>query len=152
MAPIGIIRTPYLSKDACPIQPVFTSQSQSQIELFPQFAAGLKDLHTFSHIFVLYSFDRVTEDVQLVRPTFLDDTPRGIFASRHPCRPNGIGLSVVRLLACEGRFLTVEGADMLNESPLLDIKPYLPQYDAVPSASEGWTANLQWRPKPEHRE
>jgi tRNA-Thr(GGU) m(6)t(6)A37 methyltransferase TsaA len=148
MVAIGIIHSPYKNKDQCPIQPVFASHDQSRVELFPEFAAGLKDIETFSHIYLLYQFDRAG-DVQLVRPTFLDDTPHGIYASRHPCRPNAIGLSVVRLLRREDRILVVEGADVLDQTPLLDIKPYLPQYDAIPSASEGWTASVQWRQKPE---
>lgn len=152
MFSIGIIRTPYQSKEDCPIQPVFASHSQSQIEVFPQFAEGLKDIDAFSHIYLLYQFDRAAADVQLSRPTFLDDTPRGIFASRHPCRPNGIGMSIVKLVRRDGNVLVVEGADMLDKTPLLDIKPYIPKYDAIPSASEGWTANKQWRPKPEGRE
>jgi len=151
MTPIGIIHTPYKSKEDCPIQPAFTTHGQSRIEVFPQFAAGLKDIETFSHIYLLYQFDRAGE-IQLIRPTFLDDTARGIFASRHPCRPNNIGLSIVRLVRREEGFLFVEGADVLDQTPLLDIKPYLPKYDAFPTASEGWTGNLQWRPKPESRE
>jgi tRNA (adenine37-N6)-methyltransferase len=151
MIPIGIIHTPYKSKEDCPIQPAFTTHGQSQVEVFPQFAAGLKDIETFSHIYLLYQFDCAAE-IQLVRPTFLDDTPRGIFASRHPCRPNNIGLSIVRLVRREGGFLFVDGADVLDQTPLLDIKPYLPKYDAFPTANEGWTGNLQWRPKPEGRE
>lgn len=79
-------------------------------------------------------------------------TATGIFASRHPSRPNGIGMSIVKLIRREGNVLIVEGADMLDETPLLDIKPYIPKYDAIPSASEGWTANKQWRQKPEGRE
>ena len=84
--------------------------------------------------------------------TFLDDEQHGIYASRHPCRPNGIGLSVVKLLRRENNILFVEGVDMLNRTPLLDIKPYMPKFDAVISASEGWTAGKSWRPKPKGRE
>jgi tRNA (Thr-GGU) A37 N-methylase len=82
----------------------------------------------------------------------LDDTPHGIFASRHPCRPNGIGISIVKLIRREGNVLIVESADMLDETTLLDIKPYIPKYDAIPSASEGCTANKPWRQKPKDRE
>jgi len=151
MTPIGIIHSPYKSKEDCPIQPAFATHGQSRIEVFPQFAAGLKDIETFSHIYLFYQFDRAGE-IQLIRPTFLDDTPRGIFASRHPCRPNSIGLSIVRLVRVEKDLLFVEGVDVLDQTPLLDIKPYLPKYDAFPAASEGWTGNLKWRPKPENHE
>jgi tRNA (adenine37-N6)-methyltransferase len=151
MTPIGIIHSPYKAKEDCPIQPAFTTHGQARVEVFSQFAAGLKDIETFSHIYLLYQFDRAG-DIQLVRPTFLDDTPRGIFASRHPCRPNRIGLSIVRLVGRENGFLFVDGADVLDQTPLLDIKPYLPKYDAFSTASEGWTGSVQWRPKPENRE
>ncbi|WP_295385888.1 tRNA (N6-threonylcarbamoyladenosine(37)-N6)-methyltransferase TrmO [uncultured Thiodictyon sp.] len=151
MITIGTIHTPYKTKDDCPIQPAFASQEPSRAEVFPEFSAGLKDVETFSHIYLLYQFDRAGE-IQFVRPTFLDDTPRGIYASRHPSRPNSIGLSIVRLLRREENVLIVVGADMLDQTPLLDIKPYLPQYDAIPNASAGWTAQLQWRGKPRGRE
>jgi tRNA-Thr(GGU) m(6)t(6)A37 methyltransferase TsaA len=112
---------------------------------------GLKDIETFSHLILMYRFDRAVA-LELVPPTFLDDAPHGIFASRHPSRPNGIGLSVVRLLRRAGNVLFIEGADMLDQSPLLDIKPYLPRYDAIPEADPGWTANVMWRNKPKDRE
>lgn len=151
MIAIGTIRTPYKTKRQCPIQPLYASANTARVEVFEQYAKGLMDVETFSHLYLLYEFDRADE-IRLVRSTFLDDTPHGIYASRHPCRPNSIGISIVKLVARNGNVLIVEGADMLDETPLLDIKPYLPQYDAIPSASEGWTANKQWRPKPEGRE
>jgi len=151
MDTIGIIRTPYKTKQDCPIQPLYTSDNPAYVEVFERYADGLKDVETFSHLYLLYQFDRA-DAIQLVRTTFLDDTPHGIYASRHPCRPNGIGMSIVKLVRRDGNVLVVEGADMLNETPLLDIKPYIPKYDAIPSASEGWTANKQWRQKPEGRE
>jgi tRNA-Thr(GGU) m(6)t(6)A37 methyltransferase TsaA len=127
------IHTPYRAKEDCPIQPAFAGQEPSRVEVYAEFAAGLKDIETFSHLILLYRFDRAGT-MALVCSTFLDDTPHGIFASRHPCRPNGIGLSVVRLLRRAGDVLFIEGADMLDQSPLLDIKPYLPRYDAIPDA------------------
>lgn len=149
--PIGKIRTPFSLKEKCPIQPLFASGIEGRVELFEPFDQGLKDIGGFSHIYLIYCFDRAGE-IQMVRPTFLDDTPHGIYASRHPCRPNGIGLSIVRLLKQDGRFLTVSGVDMLDNTPLLDIKPYLPRFDAFPSASEGWTAGREFREKPSGRE
>jgi tRNA-Thr(GGU) m(6)t(6)A37 methyltransferase TsaA len=151
METIGVIRTPYQTKADCPIQPLYTSGMLGRVEVLAQYAEGLKDIETFSHLHLLYLFDRAGA-ISLVRATFLDDTPHGIFASRHPCRPSGIGLSIVKLVRREGNVLIVEGADMLDETPLIDIKPYIPQYDAIPSASTGWTANKPWRQKPEGRE
>ncbi len=149
MNPIGTIHTPYKTKEDCPIQPLYTaSDVLGRVEVLEQYAEGLKDIEAFSHIYLLYLFDRAGS-ISMVRSTFLDDTPHGIFASRHPCRPNGIGISIVKLIKKEGNILIVEGADMLDGTPLLDIKPYIPKFDAFPNASEGWTANKQWRPKPE---
>jgi tRNA-Thr(GGU) m(6)t(6)A37 methyltransferase TsaA len=149
--PIGVIHSPFETKDDCPIQPIYASEAEGRVEVYPKFAPALQDVETYSHIYLLYAFDRAGE-VKLVRPTFLDDTPHGVFSSRHPCRPNGIGLSVVRLVERQDDILLVSGIDVLDGTPLLDIKPYLPIYDAVPSASMGWASVLQWRPKPGDRE
>jgi tRNA-Thr(GGU) m(6)t(6)A37 methyltransferase TsaA len=149
--PIGIIHSPHKTKIDCPIQPDYSSGAEGKIELFQQYAAGLKDLETFSHIYILYLFDRAGE-VQLVRATFLDDQPHGIFASRHPCRPNGIGMSIVKLEQRRDNILVVRGIDVLDETPLLDIKPYIPRFDVIESASEGWLGGKKWRPKPSGRE
>ena len=151
LKPIGKISTPFSSKEECPIQPNYASDAEGQVALFEPFDQGLKDITGFSHIYLIYRFDRAGK-IQMVRPTFLDDTPHGIYASRHPCRPNGIGLSIVRLLKQEGRILTVSGVDMLDGTPLLDIKPYIPRFDAFPMASEGWTAGRAFREKPPGRE
>ena len=128
--PIGIIHTPFASKEDCPIQPLYSSDSLGRVEIFKKYEAGLKDIETFSHIYLLYIFDQAG-NIELVRQTFLDDEPHGIYASRHPCRPNGVGLSVVKLIRRENNILIVEGVDMLNKTPLLDIKPYIPKYDAI---------------------
>jgi tRNA (adenine37-N6)-methyltransferase len=149
--PIGIIRTPYQKKADCPIQPIYAPDSAGQVEVFKPYEAGLKDIETFSHIYLLYQFDRAGE-IKLVRSTFLDDEPHGLFASRHPCRPNAIGLSIVRLKKRTKNLLEVEGIDLLDKTPLLDIKPYIPRFDVFPKASPGWTKNRRWRPKPEGRE
>lgn len=149
--PIGTIFTPFDLKENCPIQPLYSSHAIGRVELLEAFEPGLKDIMEFSHIFLIYLFDRAGE-VKMIRPTFLDDTPHGIYASRHPCRPNGIGLSIVKLVRREDRCLTVEGVDMLNKTPVLDIKPYIPKFDAIPFASEGWTAGKEFREKPPGRE
>ncbi len=149
--PIGIIYSPYSTKESCPIQPLYASASVGRVEIFDEFGPGLKDIETFSHIYLLYFFDRAGT-VELIRAPFLDDEPHGIYATRHPCRPNGIGMSIVKLLGRERNVLTVGGIDVLNKTPLLDIKPYIPKFDIIDSASEGWTAGKIWRPKPSGRE
>lgn len=149
--PIGIIFSPFLSKEETPIQGIFSSEKTSTVEVFKEFEEALKDIEGFSHIYLVYYFDRAGE-IKLVRETFLDDSPHGIFASRHPCRPNSIGLTAVKLLGVNGRFLTVSGADILDRTPLLDIKPYLPRFDSFPEASEGWTKDKKLREKPPGRE
>jgi tRNA (adenine37-N6)-methyltransferase len=151
LTPIGVIHTPHATKEICPIQPAFAAEAIGRVELFREYEAGLKDIETFSHIYLLYQFDRAGK-IEMVRGTFLDDEPHGIYASRHPCRPNGIGMSIVKLIKREGNFLTVQGVDMLDQTPLLDIKPYMPQFDSIATASEGWTAGKEWRPKPAGRE
>jgi len=151
LRPIGRIHTPYKTKEECPIQPVYSSEAEGRVEVFREYAAGLKDIETFSHIFILYLFDRAGE-IQLVRRTFLDDEPHGIYASRHPCRPNGIGMSIVPLKERQDNILIVSNVDILDGTPLLDIKPYIPRFDIIESASEGWVGDRQWRPKPSNRE
>ena len=151
LKPIGIIRSPYTSKEEAPIQGAFRPEETGTVEVYPEYAEGLKDIETFSHIFLLYQFDRAGE-VRLVRKTFLDDEAHGLFASRHPCRPNGIGLTIVRLLSRREQILEVGGIDVLDQTPLLDIKPYVPTFDCHPDAEEGWTEDKRERPKPPGRE
>lgn len=148
---IGVIRTGHATKEETPIQGAFHPDAEGTVELFPEFAAGLQDIGLFSHIILLYHFDRAGK-VELIRKPFLDDAPHGIFATRHPCRPNGIGISIVRLLRREENRLMVSGIDVLDNTPLLDIKPYVPRFDAFPDASEGWFAGKQKRDKPPGRE
>lgn len=136
--PIGLLRTPFDQPAAMPIQPSAARGTAGRIELDPELAEGLRDLAGFSHIIVLYYFHR-TSGVRLTVTPFLDEHPRGLFATRAPCRPNPIGLSVLRLVGVEGNLLAVEDVDMLDGSPLLDIKPYVPRFDqpAGPVRS-GW--------------
>ncbi len=148
---IGIIHSPYKTKDECPIQGAYAEDDKATVEVFAEYEDGLKDVEGFSHLILLYLFDRA-EKVNLVRPTFLDDKPHGVFASRHPCRPNGIGLSIVRLMKRDKNVLEVADIDVLDGTPLLDIKPYIPKFDSFPEASEGWVASRMWRPKPPGRE
>jgi tRNA-Thr(GGU) m(6)t(6)A37 methyltransferase TsaA len=148
---IGVIHTGHATKEETPIQGAFQPDAEGTVEVFPEFAAGLQDIALFSHIILLYHFDRAGE-VELIRKPFLDDAPHGIFATRHPCRPNGIGISIVRLLRSDGNRLLVGGIDVLDNTPLLDIKPYVPRFDSFPEASEGWIAGKQKRDKPPGRE
>jgi tRNA-Thr(GGU) m(6)t(6)A37 methyltransferase TsaA len=149
--PIGLIHSPHKDKEQCPIQPLYADEAEGRVEVFTPFEDGLKDIESFSHLYLIYLFDRRGE-MRLLRPTFLDDRPHGIFASRHPCRPNGIGLSIVSLVRREGNVLVVKGVDVLDGTPLLDIKPYIPRFDAVDSASNGWVQDTEWRRKPKNRE
>jgi tRNA-Thr(GGU) m(6)t(6)A37 methyltransferase TsaA len=136
MQPIGVIRTPFVEGDEIPIQPAF-SQATGQVEVHPEYAEGLQDIEGFSHIILLYALHRSSGYALRVKP-FLDHRLRGVFATRHPRRPNPIGLSVVRLLARRGSTLEVEGIDVLDGTPLLDIKPYVPDFDLKTDARAGW--------------
>jgi tRNA-Thr(GGU) m(6)t(6)A37 methyltransferase TsaA len=151
MESIGIIHSPFTTKEECPIQPVYASGIIGHVEVFERYEEGLKDIESFSHIYLIYQFDRAME-IELIRPTFLDDEPHGIFASRHPCRPNSIGISIVKLIERNKNILKIEGIDVLDMTPLLDIKPYVSRFDCVISATEGWVSDKEWRPKPKNRE
>jgi tRNA-Thr(GGU) m(6)t(6)A37 methyltransferase TsaA len=136
MKPIGEIHSPFTDKVQTPIQPT-RSQAVGRVEIFPEFAAGLQDLEGFSHLILLYIFHQSHGYALRVKP-FLDDQLRGLFATRYPCRPNPIGLSVVRLLARRENILDIEGLDMLEGTPLLDIKPYVPDFDVRTDTHTGW--------------
>ena len=138
--PIGVIRTPFKSRENMPIQPSGGKDVRGVIEIDPQYAEGLSDLEGFSHIILLYFFHSADPGYDLMVTPFLDDEPKGLFATRYPRRPNPIGLSVVRLVRREGRVLHVDGIDVLDGTPLLDIKPYVPPFDAFPEATLGWLA------------
>jgi len=133
---IGVIRSPFTEKDKTPIQ-ASRSQAVGQVEVYPEFADGLKDIDALSHIYVLYAFHESQGYKLHVKP-FLDDREHGIFATRYPYRPNPIGFSIFRLLSREGNILTVEGMDVLNDTPLLDIKPYVPDFDLRTDVRAGW--------------
>lgn len=149
--PIGIIHTPFYGKEEAPVQGAFQPEAVGMVEVFPEFSAALKDIEAFTHLYLIYRFDRAGE-IELVRAPFLDDEPHGIFATRHPCRPNGLGLSVVRLLSREVNVLRVAGIDVLDATPLIDIKPYIPRFDSYPDAGEGWLTDKESRSKPSGRE
>ncbi|MEW6406338.1 MAG: tRNA (N6-threonylcarbamoyladenosine(37)-N6)-methyltransferase TrmO [Chloroflexota bacterium] len=136
MRPIGIIHSPFLEKDQTPIQ-ASRSQAIGLVEVYPEFADGLQDIEELSHIHLFYGFHESSGYKLLVRP-FLDDREHGIFATRYPFRPNPIGISTVRLLSRLQNRLTVEGVDILDGTPLLDIKPYIPEFDLRTDVRAGW--------------
>ena len=135
--PIGTIHTPFQGIEQVPIQPAAATGIRGTVEVSAEFAAGLQDLEGFSHVILLYHFHRVTQ-VKLTVVPFLDDRPRGVFATRAPSRPNPIGLSIVRLLGIEGNVLHVENVDIVDGTPLLDIKPYVPAFDHNEVQRTGW--------------
>lgn len=135
--PIGIIHTPFEGPVGIPIQGALRPDIEGSVEVFPEYREGLKDVEGFSHLILLYHFHLV-ESCSLVSRPFLDDTPRGVFAIRGPRRPNPIGMTVVRLLRREGNVLHVGGMDMVDGTPLLDIKPYFPDIDAHRADRLGW--------------
>jgi tRNA-Thr(GGU) m(6)t(6)A37 methyltransferase TsaA len=137
LKPIGVIHSPFTDAKSMPIQPVSENSAAGSIEVFSEFTAGLKDLEGFSHILLLYHFHRSRSYSLAVTP-FLDTEPRGLFATRAPNRPNPIGISLVRLARIEGSHLQVENIDVIDGTPLLDIKPHVPDFDCAPGARIGW--------------
>jgi tRNA (adenine37-N6)-methyltransferase len=148
---IGIIHSPYKTKEECPIQGKAAPDGKGQIELFPEYEEGLLTIETFSHIILFYILDRAGE-MKLSRPTFLDDSLHGVFASRHPCRINSIGMSIVKLEKRNKNILEISEIDVLDNTPLIDIKPYIPRFDFREKASNGWAENKGFPPKPSGRE
>lgn len=138
-APIGIVHTPYKQPEGIPIQPSGGRGVRGTIQLDPEFADGLKDLAGFSHI-VLITHLHLSKGYELEVIPFLDDRPRGLFATRSPRRPNPIGLSVVKLVKVAGNILHIEGIDMVDGTPLLDIKPYLGERTFEEEVRLGWFA------------
>lgn len=134
---IGIIHTAFEQATGTPIQPKSEQASLGSITLNPAYVAGLTDLEGFSHIILLYVFDRIRNPQLVVKP-FLGDREHGIFATRAPARPNPIGISIVRLLSVTDNLISFSGADMLNNTPLLDIKPYVPSFDQHSIDRIGW--------------
>jgi tRNA-Thr(GGU) m(6)t(6)A37 methyltransferase TsaA len=134
---IGIIHTPFIHLDQMPIQPTGESSAPGYAEVFPEFAEGLKDVDGFSHLILIYHLHRASNAKMTVTP-FLDSVPRGVFSTRAPTRPNPIGLSVVNLLAIQENVLRFSNLDVLDGTPLLDIKPYIPDFDSPQDVRTGW--------------
>jgi tRNA-Thr(GGU) m(6)t(6)A37 methyltransferase TsaA len=141
--PIGHIKSPYQETKQIPKGPGAKHDAEGTLEILPQFAAGLADIEGFSHLFVLWVFDR-SEGFELLGTPPIDDRPHGVFATRSPRRPNPIGLTVVQLLGREDNVLRVRGLDMLDGTPILDLKPYL---SSIPPEAirRGWLAEAEAR-------
>ena len=136
LSPVGVMHSPYTDKKQTPIQPT-RSQALGTVEVFPEFVDGMEGLDGFSYLILLYIFDRSDGYSLRVQP-FLDHRTHGIFATRYPYRPNPLGLSIVRLLKRDGALLEIEGVDVLDKTPLVDIKPYVPDFDLHLDARTGW--------------
>ena len=134
--PIGIIHSPFKNKKETPIQP-FKSKAIGKVEVYKKYEKGLRDIEGFSHLILIYRFHKSRGFKLLVKP-FLDNELRGLFATRAPRRPNQIGISIVRLLNIKNNILTVKGIDALDNTPLLDIKPYVPEFAAKTKVKIGW--------------
>lgn len=138
LQPIGVIHTPFRQPAGTPIQPSRAKGARGKVQLFPGFERGLKDLEGFERVWLLYWFHKPLDPSLLVTP-FLDTQPRGIFATRSPARPCPIGFSAVRLLRVrECGILDVADIDVIDGTPLLDIKPYVPEFDCFPASKAGW--------------
>ncbi len=137
MNPIGIIHTPFKTLDGMPIQPSGAKDTAGTIIIDPAYETGLQDLDGFSHIILIYAFHR-SKGYDLVVKPFLDTEKRGLFSTRAPRRPNPIGLSIVRLTGVRENRLFVQDIDVLDGTPLLDMKPYVPNFDARKTTSVGW--------------
>lgn len=137
LQPIGVIRSPFEKLEDMPIQPAGSHATVGSLELYPRYQGGLQDLDGFSHIYVIYHFHKTAAWQERVIP-FMDSQERGIFATRAPARPNPIGLSVMQILEISGSRVQVRNVDVLDGTPLLDIKPYVPQFDQVADARIGW--------------
>ena len=141
--PIGIIHTPFKSLKGIPIQ-FAMSTMKGKIEIFSEFKAGLKDLSGFSHLYCLFYFDMVKLPVPLQSKPFLDNEIRGIFAIRSPFRPNPIGISILEIIEIRDNMIHVGNVDILDKTPILDLKPYIYQIDNIKPKKIGWlTGKIQ---------
>lgn len=135
--PIGIIRTPFEKREGMPIQQTGADGVKGTIEIEDQYAEGLRDLDGFSHVILIYHFHKIKNHELIVKP-FMDDHLHGIFSTRAPKRPNPIGFSVVKLNKIEDNIIYIENIDVLDNTPLLDIKPFIPDVDCVKVDKMGW--------------
>jgi len=135
--PIGMIHSPFKEPKGTPIQPAGAEGIAGRVEVFPEYVVGLTDLEGFSHIILIYHFHLSKESALKVKP-FMDGQSHGVFAMRGPSRPNAIGMSVVRLVGVEENVLHIQDMDIVDGTPLLDIKPYVPQFDIRKVDKVGW--------------
>ncbi len=135
--PIGVVHSPFKEPSGVPKDSIDGMNYQGTVEIFPQYKDGLKDLDGFSHIIILFYFHK-SEYYHLISKPYLDDHPRGVFATRSPHRPNLIGLSVVKLLRIDDNIIYVRGIDMIEGTPVLDIKPYIPEFESNEGIIIGW--------------
>jgi len=145
--PIGIIHSPFKEPKGTPIQPTSAQGVKGTVEIFPEYVEGLKDLEGFSHIILIYHFHLAKRGALKVMP-YMDNELRGVFATRAPSRPNPIGISVVHLIKIKGNILHIEDVDIIDGTPLLDIKPYVPEFDIRKVERIGW---LEKRVKKLHK-
>jgi len=142
--PIGYVHSPFKRLEEMPIQPSSRASAPGTVEILPEYAEALQDLEGFSHIILLYHFHRVTRQKLKVTP-FMDSVERGIFATRAPTRPNPLGLSVVELMRIEGNRLHLRNVDILDGTPVIDIKPYIPEFDHPEKVRIGWLRDVHNR-------
>ena len=138
---IGLIRTPFKEKSDAPRQGTFEPESEGRIELFDEYKEGLKDLEKFSHAILIFYFHKV-EEMKLKGTPPMDKEERGIFAIRGPQRPNHLGLTIVKINEIKGTQIFIQGVDMLDKTPLLDIKPYIKDLDSREDAGSGWIKDM----------
>jgi tRNA (adenine37-N6)-methyltransferase len=136
-SPIGVIRSEHVHADETPIQSVYATGCRGRAEILSEYTEGLRDLEGFSHIYLMYDFHRAESGTLIVKP-FLQEVERGVFATRSPCRPNRIGLSIVKLLFRQDNVLHLDQVDILDGTPLLDIKPYCARFDRIDHTYDGW--------------
>jgi tRNA-Thr(GGU) m(6)t(6)A37 methyltransferase TsaA len=135
--PIGVIHTPFKEPQGTPIQSTGAKNVGGTVEIFSEYVEGLKDLEAFSHIILLYHFHLSKEASLLVKP-YMDNKEHGVFAMRGPSRPNPIGISIVRLVGIKGNSIHIKDVDILDGTPLIDIKPYVPEFDTRETEKIGW--------------
>lgn len=144
--PIGKIFTPHYTIENTPIQPIASQEKKGHIELLPEYVEGLKDIQGFSHLILLYCFNRMKNyDLQVI--PFMDTVRHGIFATRSPKRPNFIGMSIVKLIGVDANIIHIAEVDMLNGTPLIDIKPFFSKFDNRINAKSGWLDNQGYIPQ-----
>jgi tRNA (adenine37-N6)-methyltransferase len=135
--PIGVIHSEHVDPEKTPIQPIYAIGCKGRVEIFPEYEKGLRDLEDFSHIYLVYHLHQSGPQKLIVKP-FLQDVERGVFATRKECRPNPIGLSIVELVSRQGNVLHINNVDILDGTPLLDIKPYTRRFDHTETSRNGW--------------